>query len=106
MGTEDGAVLLWDTLTGQQIRKTTIDQGASVSALLVLASPHGLAGRGRGRKAEEARPQPLSNFTKVVGSSGCPGLKPWMNCMVVLTGGIDGAGGTGGWNRRGPVSAP
>ena len=96
MGTEDGAVLLWDTLTGQQIRKTTIDQGASVSALLVLASPHGLAGRGRGRKAEEARPQPLSNFTKVVGSSGCPGLKPWMNCMVVLTGGIDGAGGTGG----------
>ena len=111
MGTEDGAVLLWDTLTGQQIRKTLVDhqKSMSVSAVLVLAHPLGLSGRGRGRKAEDARPQPLSNFAKVVGSSGCPGLKPWQNCLVMLT--EDGAGDDDDicegvderWARDGPL---
>lgn len=93
MGTEDGSVLLWDTLTGQQIRKTVIDhqQAVAVSAVLVLASPLGLACRGRGRKPDDARPQPLSNFAKVVGSSGCPGLKPWQNSLVTLTGACTGS---------------
>lgn len=101
MGTEDGAVLLWDTLTGQQIRKTVIDHQKtfSVSSVLVLASPLGLACRGRGRKPDDARPQPLSNFAKVVGSSGCPGLKPWQNCLVTLTG--TGAGGGDRGDERG-----
>lgn len=97
MGTEDGAVLLWDTISGQQVRKTTVDQGASVSAVVVLASPLGLAGRGGrgGRRPDDARPQPLANFAKVVGASGVPGLKPWMNCLVVLTGSGVGIGGAG-----------
>ncbi len=83
VGTEDGSVLVWDTVTGQQIRKSSI--GSPVSTVLVVEYPLGMAGRGRGRAPESSfRMKPLGNFSKVIGSAGIPTLHPWETSLVVL----------------------
>ena len=82
VGSEDGSIFVWDTLTCQQIRKSSI--GAPIASLLVIEYPLGMAGRGRGQAPEsEFRMMPLGNFSKTVGSSGV-GLKPWQTSMVLI----------------------
>lgn len=84
IGTEDGSVMVWDTVTGQQIRKSSA--GSAVSTVLVIGYPLGMAGRGRGRAPESSfRMRPLANFSKVIGSSGIqPGIQPWQTSLVLL----------------------
>lgn len=83
VGTEEGTVLVWDTVTGQQIRTTSI--GSSVSTILVIPYPLGMAGRGRGRAPESSfRMKPLGNFSKVIGSVGIQSLQPWQTSLVLL----------------------
>lgn len=83
IGTEDGSVLLWDTITCQQIRKSSI--GSPVSTVLVLGYPLGMAGRGRGRMPESMfRLKPLGPFSKTIGSSGISTLQPWQTSLVLI----------------------
>jgi len=83
IGTEDGSVLVWDTVTGQQIRTSSI--GSPVSTVLVVGYPLGMAGRGRGRAPESTfRMKPLGNFSKVIGSAGIQTLHPWQTSLVLL----------------------
>lgn len=83
IGTENGSVLVWDTVTGQQIRKSSID--SPVSTVLVVEYPLGMAGRGRGRAPESSfRMKPLGNFSKVIGLAGIQTLHPWETSLVLL----------------------
>lgn len=85
-GSENGVLLVWDTFTGQQMRKTSV--GSFVSSVLVVNHPIELLGHGKGQMSQDSqvRLEPLGNFTKVAGSPGVPG-KPWDDGLILLDGG-------------------
>ena len=84
-GSEDGTLALWDTVTRQQLRSTTMS--CPIASVIVTPFPLGMAGRGRGHIPDShLRIQPLGNFSKVVGSCGGGPLTQWGDSLVLLDG--------------------
>eukprot|EP00890_Picochlorum_soloecismus_P005097 jgi/Picsp_1/5589/NSC_02948-R1_wd repeat domain 18 len=84
-GSEDGTLILWDTVTRQQLRCTTTS--CPIASVMITPFPLGMAGRGRGHIPDShLRIQPLGNFSKVVGSCGGGQLTQWGDSLVLLDG--------------------